>query len=216
MDYWTKNVEGKYSMDIIETHTKLQKWREMYSGAIWAASLTKTTGEKHYVGLPADEPADIVIRKYIPVKTRLGTPATNALNLRVQITRCNLGAGETLRKQISNKNKPAYKNLVLLVHLIGPGISFDFNDVRKYLKELDQVYPSEIIVLARLESNSRGNVPPGTFMEYMIYPDEGYANVNLQDNGAFFRFPPIIGRGYLGASRKIKELGKFNLLPPKI
>ena len=216
MDYWLKLIEAKYPMDFIEKSVKLKQYRELWLGAVFGASLTKTTNQKHYVGLPQDEPSDIVIRRYVPTTTPKGTPATNAQNMQIQITRCNLDAGETLIGQIANKNKPAYKNTILLVHLQGFGQSINFSKTIDYLKNLNTVYPMEVIVIGRIDKSTKESYKPGTFIEHMVYPDVGYAEVNLTDTKAFFTFPPIITTTQLGASRELKSFGKVLLLPPDI
>lgn len=221
MGYWKNCILANFPMDVIKSHNNLTKHREVWVGAILAASNTKDSGIQHFVGLPEDEPPDVDIIYDEPTKTASGKEGVNRKHLHVEITRCDLDAGETLLGQILNKNKPAYAGMILAVYVYGKQTQNDYQAVLDALKKEVRVYPTEIVCVEFVMAAGGGRIllMPGTYGISRLWPKPGSKVVNLSDNTAFFRRPTDV-IGYAtprrGAGTEWQDLGSLTLLPPKI
>ena len=222
MGYWQHCILANFPPETIKTHNKLTKHREVWVGAILAASNTKDSGIKHFVGLPADEPPDVDIIYDEPITTASGKTGTNRKHLSIEITRCDLDAGETLLGQILHKNTSAYSGMILAVYVVnGEQTKNDYQAVLDALKKEKQVYPTEIVCLEFVVAAGNGTIllPPGTYGISRLWPKPGSKIVNLADKVAFFREPTdVIGYATprLGISTEWQDLGSIILLPPEI
>jgi hypothetical protein len=221
MGYWEHCILANFPLDVIKAHNNLTKHREMWVGAILAASDTKDSGVQHFVGLPEDEPPDVDIIYDEPTVTASGKDGVNRKHLLVEITRCDLDAGETLLGQILHKNTPAYEGMLLAVYVYGKQAQSDYQAVLDALKKEKQVYPTEIVCVEFVVAAGGGKIllPPGSYGISRLWPKPGSKLVNLSDKVAFFRQPTDV-IGYAsprrGTGTEWQDLGSLTLLPPKI
>lgn len=215
MNYWLNCIEKYYSSDVIKSHVKLKIHREVWTGAILAAWQTKVNGIKHYVGVPEREPPDVEVVRFIPTTGPKGGDGTNMQKVGFEITRCSMDEGETLIEQIKKKNKPAYSGMSLVVYVYG-GIATDFNRLHEEVIGLGKIYPIEIIVAGPVIGTETTTFEPGTFGITKIYPQKGQDTVNLFDKQAFFMHSNVRAVTGRGVTRKLKDLGYIELMPPEI
>ena len=196
MGYWQNCVLANFPIDVIKAHNNLTKHREMWVGAILAASNTKDSGIQHFVGLPESEPPDVDIIYDEPTTTPSGVAGVERKHILVEITRCDLDAGETLLGQILRKNTPTYAGMVLVVYVYGKQTQNDYQAVLDALKKEKQVYPIEIACVEFVTAAGGGKIllMPGTYGISRLWPKPGAKVVNLSDTKAFFRRPTdVIG-----------------------
>lgn len=217
MDFWTHHIEEQFSEKVKLKHVRLKPYREVWIGAVFAALQTKITNVKHYVCVSEREPPDIYVCRFVPITTKYGSKGTNLDRLPIEITRCDMDSGEMLLDQILKKNKPAYTGNILLVYIYGAGKVVNFKEVVNDIKKIEQVYPSEIVVVGRVDKTDNGVIfPQGTFAQTKLYPDDGQHTVNLTDENSFFKSPEVIIATRRGVSRELKKLGNLMLVPPNI
>ena len=221
MGYWQNCILANFPMNVIKSHNKLTKHREMWVGAILAASDTKDSRVQHFVGLPETELPDVDIIYDEPTITAGGKAGVNRTHLLVEITRCDVDAGETLLGQILRKNKPAYSGMLLAVYLYGKQTQNDYKVVLDSLKKEPQIYPTEIVCVEFAMAAGGGKIllMPGTYGISRLWPKPGVKVVNLSDKVAFFRQPTDV-IGYAtprrGTGTKWQDLGLLTLIPPTI
>jgi len=206
MRYWGAIV-GKYGEQKAFSLNSLKQYKEMRVGAILAALWTSTTGDKWFVGLPREEPADVELLRVIPATTNSGRPSFNHEIIPVQITRCSTPDGEDIVRQIERKNKPALSKHTLIVDVTGDGQKIDINDVAKRLATLGTLHPREIAIVATVDSTAQ---PPhvSTYLQFLLHPNYRNSTVKSSDANSFFVEPTIINlkRGVsrsLSASRTV-------------
>lgn len=214
MAFWNECILKRFSAVDILSRIEFKQHREMWLGAIMAASQTKGTGVQHFVGLPNDEPRDVDVVRMVDIKIPSGKMGTAIERLFIQITRCNLDAGETLLQQIKKKNKPAYKDIILAVYKYGYEPMSDFKAVHDALKKEKEIFPSEVLSIELAEIARSIVLPAGTYGLTRLYPKIGQHLVRLSDQEAFFRNPEVVQGTGLGVSTEWKDLGTFELLPP--
>jgi hypothetical protein len=213
MKYWDsiiKKYDGKGLMS-----NKLKQYREVRNGAILAALWTKTTGRKHFVSFPSDEPADVEIYSLEDSEYK-GKPSYSLVRVPVQLTRCSLPDGETIVGQINNKNKQALANTTLVVHLTAnDGDTITLNDIVKEVQSISPLYPKEVAIIAPLLDDSSTEQ---TFGQVLLSSADTVgqfrtSKVSLDDIDAFFEEPPIM-HSKKGTGRAITEHGEINLMLP--
>ena len=219
MGYWKECILANFPLEIIKKHNGLTKYREMWVGAILAASDTKDSGTHHFVGLPGREPPDVDIIHYENTLTSTGKKGLKRKHTSVEITRCDLDSGETLLDQVLNKNKPAYTGMNLAVYVYGSPSQTDYQYVLNALKKEEQVYPTEIVCLEFVMNAGPILLLPGSYGISRLWPKPGSKLVNLSDANAFFRRPNDVVTDAiprLRTGRDYQDLGTFELLTPKI
>lgn len=216
MSYWESQILNQFSSDVILKHNRLKPHREIWQGAILAAMLTKDTGVKHYVGLPANEPADIEVVRLMPTRSPNGKDALCMDHLFCQITRCDLDIGENLIDQIRKKNRPAYQNMSLMVFAEGGNNAVEYQEVAKLLSKETVIHPKEIIIMGWAKMAGDTHLPEGEFSITKIFPSSYQVTVNISDLRSFFRDPAVVTRTGRGISNQIPYLGTIALFAPKI
>jgi hypothetical protein len=216
MGYWRACIEASFTPDVIWGHTKLQKHREMYAGAIMAAVQTKGTGIQHFVGLPDDEPSDVDVVKLEEITMPSGRKGSTLQRLNIQLTECDFSRGETLPGQFAKKNKPAYGDIIVAIHAINRTDPSDFANDLAAIKKFGKVYPSEVLVLEAVEVADNVKQPSGTFGLTRIYPKEGASLINLSDGVAFFFEPEVFSKTHKAVSIDWEDKGSFTLLRPTL
>ena len=216
MGYWQACIEASFTPQVIWNHTKLQKHREMYAGAIMAAAQTKVTGIQHFVGLPDDEPSDVDVVKMVEITMPSGRKGTTMQRLNVQLTECNFDRGETLLKQFANKNKPAYADIIVAIHVTGRTETSNFAQDWADLQKLPKVYASEVVTVEPVDIANGIRQPAGSFGLTEIYPKEGASLINLFDDEAFFFEPAVFTKMHKAVSVKWEDKGSFELLRPNL
>jgi hypothetical protein len=212
MKYWEAIVK-KHGADKLDTN-KLKPYREMRDGAILAALWTKVTGEKHFVSLPHDEPADVEIYHLAAVDFK-EKPSYRLEKVPVQLTRCSLSSGETIVGQVRKKNKPALANATLVVHMIGEdNIELNLQEIIAEVHSIEELHPREIVLLAPLEDASTKSQAYGQLLIYSRGDDQPRSSrVDLDDPTAFFTEPPIM-HSKRGTGQAISQEGEFSLMLP--
>lgn len=215
MAYWQNIVLSRISLEIIQKENSLKRYREMWVGSILAAHQTKVTGIPHFVGLPNTEPPDVEI-VHIP-KTPLpsGRMGLEWKYQTVEITRCSMGAGETLIGQIVKKNRDAYSGMILVVYAYGAQDPINLHELYKQLQRII-VKPTEILIVCQAEKTVATLLPEGTFCIVKVYPSPGQSLINISDPSSFFRVPEVVKKDQRAISTKHIDLGTFELLPPEI
>ena len=215
MGYWENCIVKNFSANTIISDVRLKQHREVWIGAIIAATQT-LSGIQHFVGLPADEPPDVDVVKFPSTKTPLGREGTKIKRFHVEITRCNVDAGETILGQILKKNKPAYTGMSLVVYVYGDYQRIDFEPIHKALQEESVIYFDEINVLMLVGATGEINLLPSTYGFTRVYPSPGQTLVNMSDKVAFFREPDVVQGTGLGVATEWNDLGSYELLTPKL
>lgn len=216
MNYWTNCIEKYYSKEVITTHVKLKPHREIWIGAIIAASQTHINKTHYFVGLPGDEPPDAEVVRFSPTTTKSGKEGVNLDRIGVEIIRCDIDAGETVMQQILKKNRPAYAGMSIAVYTYGGEDYVDLNDIQAQIDNLEKIYPIEIMLVAPVKRSKSAILPPGTFAVTQFYPNKGQDLVNALDEEAFFIEPNILTVTGRGASRAHTPMGALELMPPEI
>lgn len=214
LDYWRKCIDAKFSVETINTNGRLKQYREMFTGAHMAALQTKLTGVQHFVGLPEDEPPDVDVIRFSPSTTSSGKDATNFDRIAIEITRCDMSKGETILGQISNKNKPAWKNMVLVLHTSGGSKPINFKEISEALQREDVIHLSEIIIVGSAARTKYILLQPGTYAINKVYPELTSDLLQQTARNSFFRTPEVMTKLGRGATRQAKPLGFIELLPP--
>jgi len=212
MNYW-EGIVTKYGEDHLETNI-LKQYREVRNGAIIAALWTKATGKKHFVSFPHQEPNDVEIYS-LESTTYKGIPSWRLELAPIQLTRCSLKDGETVVGQVKKKNTAVLKDTILVVHMLGEdGITIDLNQIVSDINSIENIYPTEIVLIAPIEDSS---TIEQTFAQILLYKrgEEGVrtSRVTYDDKEAFFENPPIM-RSQRGTGQAIEESGKFSLMYP--
>lgn len=219
MGYWEKCILANFPLKVIKKNYGLKKYREMWVGAILAASDTKDSGIHHFVGMPSREPPDVDIIHYEDTVTANGKEGLNRKHTSVEITRCDLDAGETLVDQVLNKNTPSYIGMNLAVYVYGRPSKSDYQSVLDVLKNEEHVYPTEIVCLEFVIKAGPILLLPGSYGISRLWPKPGSKLVNLSDPKAFFRHPNDVvtdSNPRLSTGRDYQDLGTFELLTPRI
>lgn len=211
MEYWGAIVR-KYGEQKAFSLNSLKQYKELRVGAIVAALWTSTTGEKWFVGMPHDEPADVELLRVFPVATKSGREALSQEVIPVQITRCSAPVGEDIVAQIKRKNKPALAKHTLIVDVTGDGEKIDINDVAKRLSDLGTLYPQEIAIVATVNSTPHPAYV-STYLQFLLHPSHRKSTVQSSDPTSFFVQPTIINLSK-GISREISHKGKIDLNLP--
>lgn len=212
MRYWDAIVE-KHNGKFLHSN-KLKQYVEVRNGAILAALWTKTTGQKHFVSFPSNEPADVEIYTLEPIRYK-GKDSFNLVKVPVQLTRCSLVDGESIYEQVVKKNKPALENTTLVVHAsANDGDSIDLALVAGQIQAIDKIYPKEIAVIAPLLGADNNQ----TFGQALLSNTDSEqqvrtSKVNLSEKEYFFEHPPVM-HSAKGTSRAVLEVGEFRLLLP--
>jgi hypothetical protein len=219
MAYWQGCILAQFPLDVVEKHTAMTKYRELFVGAILAAANTLASGgTQYFVGLPATEPPDIDLMYYEPTVVN-GKKGVKRKHIDVEIVRCNMEEGETLLGQIKIKNKPAYQNMIVAVFMEGRVSPIDFEAITQALHKEARVYPSQILIVLNGNMAEALSWPDGTFGLARVYPGPGSSVINISDEKAFFRIPEVVGdtNPKLGVSEEWRDLGPgLTILPPKI
>lgn len=216
MGYWRNCIEANFTPDVVWGHTKLQKHREMYAGAVMAAAQTKATKIPHFIGLPDDEPSDIDIVKLVEIKMPSGRMGTVVQRLNIQLTECNFARGDTLLEQFKKKNKPAYADIIVAIHVIGRVEDSDFSSDWTNLQNLEKIYPNEVLVIESVDIADGVRQPIDSFGLTRIYPNEGASLTNLADEEAFFFEPAVFTKTHKAVSVEWEDKGSFTLLAPSL
>lgn len=211
MEYWGAIVR-KYGEQKAFSLNSLKQYKELRVGAILAALWTSTTGEKWFVGMPQDEPADVDLLRIMPAVTKSGRESFGQEIIPVQITRCSAPVGEDIVSQIRRKNKPALSKHTLIVDVSGDGEKIDINDVAKRLSNLGTLYPREIAIVATVGSTPE---PPyvSMYLQFLLHPVHRQSTVKSSDSNSFFVEPTIINLRR-GISRDISPNSKKDLALP--
>lgn len=221
MGYWEHCILANFPPDVVKKNNKLTKHREVWIGAILAAADTKESGVQHFVGLPETEPPDVDIVYDESTTTSSGASGVDRKHISVEITRCDLDAGETLLGQILRKNTYAYSGMVLAVYVYGRIGKTDYQAILDALKKEKEVYPTEVVCVELVNAAAGGKILllPNSYGISRLWPKPGAKLVNMSDKTAFFREPTDV-IGYATPRRGIgtewQDLGSFTLLPPKI
>lgn len=219
MAYWQGCILAQFPLDVVEKHTAMTKYRELFVGAILAGANTLASGgTQYFVGLPATEPPDIDLMYYEPTVVN-GKKGVIRRHIDVEIVRCNMEAGETPLGQIKIKNKPAYKNMIVAVFMEGQVNAIDAEAINKALQSEPTIYPSEILLVLNGNMAEALAWPDGTFGLARVYPGPGSSVMNISDEKAFFRIPEVVGNTnpMRGVSEEWRDLGPgLTILPPKI
>jgi hypothetical protein len=218
MAYWEACVLKKFSPEVIKTHNKLQKHREMRVGSIMAAANTKATNQQYFVGISEVDPPDILLMCLAQVVVS-GKVGTEPRYVHIEVTRCDLLAGETLIGQVLKKNKPANEGMVIALDVYGNDKPSDYQAVLNALKKEPKIYPSQIVAVESVGRTSRILLPLGSYGVTQLYPESGSSLVNRNDTAAFFRRPTeVLGRATpaRGVSTEWQDLGKYTLLAPEL
>lgn len=212
MQYW-QAIAKKYG----ESHLnmgKLKAYREVRNGAILAALWTKTSGRKHFVSFPHNEPADVEIYSLRPT-THRGHPSFNLAKIPIQLTRCSLSDGETIAGQVLKKNKPSLSETSLVVHVIGQdNVKLNLNEIIAGVRQIEEIFPKEIALLAPLEDNSTSEQ---TFGQLLLYHRDDnqvrLSKVHTGEKDAFFTKPQVM-QSERGTGQAIEPAGQFSLMLP--
>jgi hypothetical protein len=216
MRYWLNAIEKQFSMEQIQSHPNFKPHRELWIGAIIAASQTKINGMPYFVGLPPDEPPDAEVVRFTPIVTAKGNEGFNLDRIGVEIVRCNMDEGENIFSQILLKNKPAYSGMSVAVYAYGGKKATNLNSVQAAINALDKIYPHEIMLVAPVRSSTSIVFEPGTHAITQFYPKMGQDLVNVLDTKAFFLEHNIRTVTQRGVGRESKNLGFIELMPPTI
>ena len=219
MAYWQGCILAQFPLDVVEKHTAMTKYRELFVGAILAAANTLASGgTQYFVGLPATEPPDVDLMYYEPTVLN-GKKGVIRRHIDVEIVRCNMEVGETPLGQIKIKNKPAYKNMIVAVFMEGRVDAIDAEAINKALQSEPTIYPSEILLVLNGNMAEALAWPDGTFGLARVYPGPGSSVINISNEKAFFRIPEVVGNTnpMRGVSEEWRDLGPgITILPPKI
>ncbi len=212
MNYW-QSITKKYGNDQLNIN-KLKPYREVRNGAILAALWTKTTGRKHFVSLPHDEPADVEIYSLQPTVYN-DQPSYHLAKIPVQLTRCSLASGETVAGQVKKKNKASLSETSLVVHMIGEdNINIDLNKIVTEVRQIENLFPKEIALLAPIEDATTSEQ---TFGQFLIYHREDaqvrLSKVHTGEKDAFFTEPSVM-HSQRGTGQAIDAAGEFNVMLP--
>jgi hypothetical protein len=216
MGYWRNCIEANFTSDIVWSHGKLQKHREMYTGAIMAAAQTKATKIPHFVGLPDDEPSDVDIVKLTEITMPSGRKGTVIERLNVQLTECNYGRNESILEQLKKKNKSTYQDIIVAIQVINRIEDSDFAGDFASIQTLDKVYPSEVLTVELVDIANNVRQPVGSFGLTRIYPKEGASLINRDDQEAFFFEPAVFTKSNKAVSIEWEDKGSFTLLTPQL
>lgn len=216
MGYWKACIEANFTPEVIWSHTKLQKHREMYAGAIMAAAQTKGTKIPHFVGLPDDEPSDVDVVKLVEIVMPSGRKGTVLQRLNIQLTECNFDRGEVFLEQFKKKNKLAYADIKVAIHVIGRTETSDFAKDCADIQTLPKVYPDEVLVVESVDIANGVRQPAGSFGLTRVYPKEGASLINLADDEAFFFEPAVFTKTHKRVSIEWEDMGSFTLLAPTL
>ncbi len=212
MNYWA-SIVSKYGDDHLNIN-KLKQYREVRNGAILAAMWTKTTGRKHFVSFPQDEPSDVEIYSLLPTIYK-DKPSYHLTKIPVQLTRCSSADGETVAGQVAKKNKASLAETSLVVHMLGEdNVKLDLNKIVDEVLRIGSLHPKEIVLLAPIEDKS---TIEQTFAQLLIYHREEIqvrsSRVHTGDTEAFFTYPSVM-QSQRGTGRALDADGEFNLLLP--
>lgn len=212
MDYW-QQIARKYGENQLYTN-KLKAYREVRYGAILAAMWTKTTGRKHFVSFPHDEPADVEIYSLQPTMHN-SKPSYHLAKIPIQLTRCSSADGESVADQVRKKNKTSLSETSLVVHMLGEdNVALDLNAIVAEVRGIGTLHPKEIALLAPIEDSSTSEQ---TFAQLLIYSRNDNrvrsSKVHTGEADAFFTNPSVM-RSERGTGQAIDAAGQFNLLLP--
>lgn len=209
MAFWQNAVIGKFDMNTILTHQKFKPYRELWIGAIVAASQSSASDFQHFVAIPDDEPPDVEVARLVPVTVN-GKDGNSLERLPIEITRCDFYSGETLLGQIAKKNKPAWAGMKLAVYAYGDE-GTEPPDVQAIMKELhgQKVYLSDILVIRHIAHENLYEVS-------RLYPKPGQSHFSATDEKAFFMHPEVFKKSRRGLSTEWEHLGSLRLMPPDI
>jgi hypothetical protein len=213
--FWDNSVSKRFTPDEIVQRVELKRHRELWVGAIFAASQS-LSGVQHFVGLPEDEPPDVEVVKFTETTTKKGTPATALSRIPLEVVRCDVSAGETLLGQIGLKNKKPWEGLSLLIYEYGNTVSSSYTGVYEALRK-EKVLLSDIVVVTKVDVTDAGiRLPDGSFTVTSLYPVKGQTLLNVNDSNAFFRYPEVVTKTGLGTGTKWKDMGSYKLLLPTL
>lgn len=215
MAYWENCIVKNFSANVIISDVRLKQHREVWIGAIIAATQT-LSGIQHFVGLPTDEPPDVDVVKFPKTHTPLGREGTKIERFHVEITRCSIDDSETILGQILKKNKPAYTGMSLVVYVYGDYQRIDFEPIQKALQEEPAVYFDEINILMLVGATGEIDLLPNTYGLTRVHPSPGQTLVSTSDKKAFFREPDVVQGTGLGVATEWNDLGSYTLLTPKL
>jgi hypothetical protein len=217
MGFWERSVLKQFPQEVSLKNTRFQKHREMFTGALIAAALTRSSGMKHYVGLPETEPPDVDV-VYLKETEYNGKPSQELVHIPIEVTRCNLAEGESLLGQILGKNRIGYKENWLCVHIQGGGTlsAAEQEQVFQHLKTIE-FYPAVVTALMKVVGTESILFPGETYALMWLYPRKGHLLVSLTDKEVVFRGDPDVFRK-IGrkTGRELEDLGKFMLIPPPL
>ena len=212
MKYW-ESIVKKHGSGRLDTNL-LKQYREVRNGAIIAALWTKTTGIKHFVSFPHEEPNDVEIYSLEPTEFK-GVPSWKLSKSPIQLTRCSPIHGETVLGQILKKNKEYLKETILVVHILGEdGVTINLNKIVEEVRNIEIIYPPEIVLVAPIEDPGS---PEQTYAQLLIYKrgqnDVRISKVDYGDPQGFFEDPQIM-QSQMGTGRAIEVAGSFSLMLP--
>lgn len=209
MAFWENAVIGKFDPKTIISHVKFKPYRELWVGAIIAASQSAASDFKHYVAIPDDEPPDVEVARLVPVVVN-GKNGNNLERLPIEITRCDFFSGETLIGQITKKNKPAWAGMKLAVYAYGDE-ELGPPQLQTVLDELlkTRVYLADILIVRYIAQAK-------TYEVTRVYPKPGQSYFDANDSKAFFRDPEVFRKNRRGLSTEWEHLGSLTLMPPTI
>jgi len=213
MAFWQNAILKRFDKATVLNSQELKPYREMWVGAIIAASQS-LSGTKHYVGLPDDEPPDIDVVRLLDTDFK-GKASTKMERLLIEVTRCNFDAGETIVGQIKKKNKPAYAGMRLAVYVHGNDRGTKFQDIFDALQKLKPVF-STVLIVGTVDVAGGLLLTKGYFGVTGVWPNKGQTLVNINNRKAFFRHPEVFRKSRLATGTEWEDLGSLILKPPEL
>lgn len=214
MAFWKNAVLKQFQTKTILEHQKFKPYREVWVGAIVAASRKLATGADHFVGLPATEPPDFVIARLIEEPFK-GIMSTRMERYHFEVTRCDFDAGETIIGQITKKNKPAWSSMGLVVYLLGNVGIVDFEQIYQELQGMEIVLES-IVLVGTAYATPSGILMPQSYTVTQVFPSRGQNVSAINDPKAFFRHPEVFRPDGRATGVGWNDLGSFELMPPEV
>jgi hypothetical protein len=218
MDYWINGILKNIPHYEVLSNGRLQKHREMLVGAIIAAANSIAGPKlKTFAGLSETTHPDLDLAYFEEATLENGVKGNIRKHIYVEVTRCNLDAGEDLLTQILKKNTATNTENAVAVHVFGKKASPDIKKVYQALQSEKIIYPKQIIAVGSVAKAGSIYLPDNSFGISMLWPSPGSSIINLSDKAAFFRDPDVMPQPLKRATGfKEQNLGGFTLLLPEL